>query len=237
VTRILANRLARTCAYSTRAPEWDDFVALVSPVISLAAWRVARVWGEASTAPINEIVQDVFLKLVEDDRRILRDFEDRGSDSFLKLLRVITASVATDYFRRAHAEKRGGSATTIALDVPGVADAVHDTKATAAVEWPALIAQLDNLLRLLPGEVTERDRNLFWLYYRQGLTADAISRIPAMGLSAKGVESALLRLARLLRETIRDGKPKPLPPARQLIPESSAKGFSPVVAINSVKRR
>jgi RNA polymerase sigma-70 factor (ECF subfamily) len=237
VTRILANRLARTCAYSTRAPEWDEFVSLVSPVISLAAWRVARVWGEAASAPINEIVQDVFLKLCEDNRRILRDFEDRGSDSFLKLLRVITASVSTDYFRRMHAEKRGGSTTTVTLDTPGVVDAVFDTKATAAVEWPALIAQLDNLLRLLPDEVTERDRNLFWLYYRQGLTAEAISRIPAMGLSAKGVESALLRLARLLRETIRDGKPKPQASARQLVPEANGKGFSQVVAINSVKRR
>jgi RNA polymerase sigma-70 factor (ECF subfamily) len=119
VTKILANHLARICAYSTRAPEWQEFVSLVTPVISLAAWRVARVWGETANAPIDEIAQDVFLKLCEDKRRILREFEDRGNDSFLKLLRVITASVSTDYFRRMHAEKRGGSVTTVPIEAIG----------------------------------------------------------------------------------------------------------------------
>ena len=117
------------------------------------------------------------------------------------------------------------------------ADQVSDAKATAAVEWPSLIAQLDGLLKLYPGTVSARDRNLFWLYYRQGLTAEAISRIPAIGLSAKGVESALLRLTRLLRVTILNGKPKQKFSPRKLRSATNEKGFSPVVAIDSVKRR
>jgi RNA polymerase sigma-70 factor (ECF subfamily) len=167
----------------------------------------------------------------------LREFDDRGNDSFLKLLRMITASVGTDHFRRMRAEKRGGRIPSVSLEPHLATDDVSDTKATAAVEWPSLIAQLDGLLRLYPGTVSARDRNLFWLYYRQGLTADAISRIPAIGLSAKGVESALLRLTRLLRETILNGKPKQKFSEKKLAPAANGKGFSPVVAIDSVKRR
>jgi len=212
-------------------------VRVVTPVVALAARRVSAVWGDPSHGTISEIMQEVFLKLCEDDRRILREFEDRGNDSFLKLLRMITASVGTDHFRRSRAEKRGGRSNSVPLETHVSADSVFDDKATEAVEWPSLIAQLDGLLMLYPKTVSRRDRNLFWLYYRQGLTADAISRIPAIGLTAKGVESALQRLTRLLRETIVNGKPKPEFPEIKLPGSSKAKGFSSVVAIDSVKRR
>jgi RNA polymerase sigma-70 factor (ECF subfamily) len=237
VTLPVANRLARICAYSAQAPEWEQFVRAVTPVVALAARRVSAVWGDASEGTVSEIVQEVFLKLCEDERRILREFDDRGNDSFLKLLRMITASVGTDHFRRQRAEKRGGRTHSVPLESHIPTDDVSDSKATAAVEWPSLIAQLDGLLRLYPDTVSARDRNLFWLYYRQGLTAEAISRIPAIGLSAKGVESALQRLTRLLRETIVNGKPKSKFPKKKLSSGANEKGFSPVVAIDSVKRR
>lgn len=237
MTPLVANRLARICAYSAQAPEWEQFVQLVTPVVALAARRVSAVWGDSSVGTVSEIVQEVFLKLCEDDRRILREFEDRGNDSFLKLLRMITASVGTDHFRRMRAEKRGGRSHSVPLEPRVSAEEVSDDRATAAVEWPSLIAQLDGLLKLYPKTVSSRDRHLFWLYYRQGLTADAISRIPAIGLSAKGVESALLRLTRLLRDTITNGKPKTEIEERNLDTRRNGKGFSAVVAIDTVKRR
>lgn len=208
VTPTAANRLARICAFSTNAPEWEEFVRLVTPVVALTGRRVSLLWNDPSGATVNEIVQEVFLKLCEDERRILREFEDRGHDSFFKLLRMITASVATDHFRRTRAEKRGGRLGVVPLDGLLIDKEVRDVEAVRAVEWPALMAQLDGLLRLYPDTISERDRTLFWMYYRQGMTAEAIARIPAIGLGAKGVESALLRLTRLLRQTIENGKPR-----------------------------
>jgi RNA polymerase sigma-70 factor (ECF subfamily) len=150
---------------------------------------------------------------------------------------MITASVGTDHFRRMRAEKRGGRSHSVPLEPHLTVEDVSDARATAAVEWPSLIAQLDGLLLLYPNTVSARDRNLFWLYYRQGLTADAISRIPAISLSAKGVESALQRLTRLLRETIVKGKPKREFSQKKLPLAAKRKGFPSVVAIDSVKRR
>ena len=50
---------------------------------------------------------------------------------------------------------------------------------------------------------------MFWLYYRVGLTANAIAALPSIGLSMKGVESTILRLIRLLRQEISGGSLKP----------------------------
>ncbi len=230
-----ANKLARICAYSTSASEWEQFVRLVTPVIALTAWRVGSAWRDNSRQTVSEIVQEVFLKLCEDDRRILRDFEDRGNDSFIKLLRTISLSVATDYFRRTRAEKRGGQYGAVPLESTLVEEDLSDGAATKAVEWPALMAQLDGLLRLYPESISARDRQIFWLYYRQGLTADAIAHIPAIGLGPKGVESALHRMGKLLRETIANGKP-PNPVTETRITAES-KGFSSVIAIDSMKRQ
>lgn len=238
---IEATRLARICAYSTCAAEWEQFVRLITPAIALTAWRVGRVWHGASEATVQEIVQETLVKLCEEDRRILRTFEDRGQDSFAKLLRVVCASVGSDYFRRIRAVKRGGRSGVVPLEAcrieedmgrarprwsahEGAVSGVANRAGTWAVESPALLAQLDGLLRRYPEAVSARDRSLFWLYYQQGFTAEAISRIPAMRLSVKGVESALLRMTRLLRKTIAVGKLKPKLPKESCFLLQNQKG-------------
>ena len=230
-----ATRLARICAYSAEPSEWEEFFALLSPVVYLAARRICGVWNELESGTVGEIVQETFLKLCEEDRRILREFDDRGDDSFFKMIRVITASVGTDHFRRTRAIKRGGSNQTVPLESHASSEDIADIRAIEAVERPALMAQLDRLLMLHRDQVSIRDRNLFWLYYRQGMTAQAISRLPAIGLSAKGVESAIARLTRLLRETILQRKPFSEIPTEKKTSEGLRKGFPAVVTINNMK--
>jgi RNA polymerase sigma-70 factor, ECF subfamily len=230
-----ANRLARICAYSGQAPEWEQFVRMLTPVVLLAAKRVGSMWGDDSAATLHEIAQEVFLKLCENERRILREFEDRGNDSFLRMLRMISASVATDHFRHSQAEKRGGRNSRASQESPPEIEHVTDRRATENITRRLLIAELDGLLKRYPDVVSERDRNMFWLYYRHGLTADAISRIPAIGLSTGGVESALRRLTKLLREVIASGKSRPTPGQQKQEFSRKEKGISPAITVNSVK--
>lgn len=210
---------------------------LVLPVVGLAARRVGQVWGDRSTATVNEIVQEVFLKLCEDDRRVLREFEDREGSSFLQLLRIITATVGTDHFRRLRADKRGGSVPAVSYERHVTTNDLEDSHSVRALEMLSLYTQLDGLLRLFPNKVSARDRRLFWLHFRHGMTAEAISRIPTMSLSAKGVESALIRLTRLLRKTVIHGKPKLTSAKNKSSPAKKIKGFSPPVTINNIKHR
>ena len=206
-SRTTVNDLAKACARSADAAEWEEFVARCMPLASLMALRVSRMWvSDPSPAAVDDIVQEVFLKLCEQERRILREFEPRGEDSFLGLLRLVTASVANDYFRRIHSAKRGGKVLTMPLMDDDVQLPMHSARPAARMHQAALFAQLDQMLRSAPKTVSERDRALFWLYYRQGYTAEEIARVPATGLTAKGVESALRRVTTWLREEIARNK-------------------------------
>ena len=214
--RAPVNELARACAHSADTAEWGEFLGRCAPVAALVAARVARIWqGTASSAVVDDIVQEVFVKLCEQERRILREFKPKGDDSFLALLRVITASVANDYFRRQYSEKRGGKVVTMLLDEePSSMVATHnDQDAQRAV----LFNELDRKLRSASGATAERDRAIFWLYYLQGLTADEIASLPGSELSAKGVESALRRVTAWLRKEL-----EPRSTAAQIEPAGEA---------------
>lgn len=206
------NDLAKACARTAEAAEWQELMRRCTPIVGLAAARVARVWLGTVTAPIiDDIVQEVFLKLCDQERRILREFKPQGEDSFLGLLRVITASVANDYFRKRYSEKRGGKSVTVSLaDEPSGAFSPVKSQ-SVGVQRQVLFSELDRMLQSAPDTISDRDRTIFWLYYLQGLTADEIAGLPATGLSAKGVESALRRVVTWLRTQMSPPRSKPAP--------------------------
>jgi RNA polymerase sigma-70 factor (ECF subfamily) len=200
------NDLAKLCAHSADVPEWEELVRRCSPLATVVARRISRLWvSDTSPAIIDDIVQDVFMKLCENDRRILRGFEPRGEDSFFGLLRIVTASVTNDYYRRQYSTKRGGKVLTMPLLEGDSSLASHTAVQPSPMQHSALLQQLDRKLLSAPKIIGARDRALFWLYYRQGFTAEEISRLPAAGLTAKGVESALRRVTTWLREEIDPG--------------------------------
>jgi RNA polymerase sigma-70 factor (ECF subfamily) len=213
-SRTSVNELAKACAHSVDAAEWGEFVRRCTPLASLVALRISRMWvSDPSPATVDDIVQEVFLKLCEQERRILRDFEPRGEDSFLGLLRTISGSVANDYFRRSHSTKRGGKVVTMALGDDDAHLPMDGAGPAVRMQQSALLAELDEKLLSAPGTISERDRSLFWLYYRQGYTAEEIARLSAAGLTAKGVESALRRVTVWLRDEVGNKGPGAQPGA------------------------
>ena len=205
--RTSVNDLAKACAYSADAAEWEEFLRRCTPLASLVALRVARMWGSGSpTATVDDIVQEVFLKLCEQERRILRAFEPRGEDSFFGLLRIVSGSVANDYFRRLYSTKRGGKAVTASLHEDAVPSPASGAPHAAQIQRSVLLVELDQKLRSAPEVISGRDRALFWLYYRQGFTAEEIAGLSGVGLTAKGVESALRRVAAWLRGEVESRK-------------------------------
>jgi RNA polymerase sigma-70 factor (ECF subfamily) len=207
--RVTTNDLAKACARSADAAEWEEFLRRCAPLASLVALRVCRLWTNApSPATVDDIVQEVFLKLCEQERRILRTFEPRGEDSFLGLLRIVSASVANDYFRRIYSAKRGGNVITASLVEDAPQSAVATNNQTAQMHRAVLFSQMDEKLRSAPEVIGERDRALFWLYYRQGFTAEEIAGLSATGLTPKGVESALRHVATWLRGEMQRHKPQ-----------------------------
>jgi RNA polymerase sigma-70 factor (ECF subfamily) len=207
--RTSVNDLARACARSASAAEWEELLRRSVPLASLVALRVSRLWfRNPSPALVDDIVQEVFLKLCEQERRILREFQPRGEDSFLGLLRIVAASVANDYFRRLYSQKRGGKVITMQLADDSASFPEPGVHPVAHMQQSVLMAQLDSKLSSAPGIIAERDRALFWLYYLEGFTAEEIAAQPLFGLTAKGVESALRRVTLWLRSEIEPRLPR-----------------------------
>jgi RNA polymerase sigma-70 factor (ECF subfamily) len=119
---------------------------------------------------------------------------------------MVSASVANDYFRRVYSAKRGGKVVINRLEEDDVRISAASTHLPAQMQRSALLAQLDEKLRSAPEMVGERDRAFFWLYYREGFTAEEIAGLPGAGLTAKGVESALRRITLWLREELETRK-------------------------------
>jgi RNA polymerase sigma-70 factor (ECF subfamily) len=203
--------LVLACGQTDDVAAWGEFVRRFHRLIATVALRVTRRWGEPSPQLIDDLVQETYLKLCANNFRMLRRFKSHHPDAFYGYLKVVTANLVHDHFKAAHSSKRGSGAIEIAADgqVQSGPDALGTASAVKSCERGILLRELDaTLSKVAAGPHLERDRKVFWLYYRVGLTADAIAGLPYIGLSTKGVESSLLRLTRLLRQEIGRDRPK-----------------------------
>jgi RNA polymerase sigma-70 factor (ECF subfamily) len=63
----------------------------------------------------------------------------------------------------------------------------------------------ENLKRCLTGPDKDRDRMIFWLYFRQGMSTREIASLPGIGLGTKGVGSVIDRMKSTVRQQILTG--------------------------------
>jgi RNA polymerase sigma-70 factor (ECF subfamily) len=175
----------------------------VGRAISLTILRVASLWGKPSRTVVEDLVQVTYLKLWEDNCRILRDFAIQNPNGILGYLKKVAANTTHDYFRHGRSQSAGGSrahVSTSDVDVEAGKE-VHGSQDRIAFQ--ILLNQIDEHLKgHLTGPDQERDRTIFWLYFRQGMSTKEIGSLPTIGLGPKGVGSVIERLKRCIRERI-----------------------------------
>jgi RNA polymerase sigma-70 factor (ECF subfamily) len=110
-----------------------------------------------------------------------------------------------DHFKSIHTQKRGAGQLE-QIDENLVPPAAEDSAGSPKVlERTVLIQEITRHLDLcLAGPDRDRNRRIFWLHYRAGLSARAIADLPGIRLTPKGVESILIRLTRDLRQRMAD---------------------------------
>jgi len=195
-----AGELARRCAESDDPAVWEEFVCRFHPLIASVVLRTARRWGVTSTAVIDDVIQEIYLKLCSDQCRLLRDFKPHHEDAIFGYLKVVAANAASDYFKSTIHEPSDAAAGPELLETMDTRPAHSGPSFT---ERQVLIGEIDACLqKILPASSRERDYEIFWLHYRAGMTARAIAELQYLGLTTKGVESTLLRLIRLLRQEL-----------------------------------
>jgi RNA polymerase sigma-70 factor, ECF subfamily len=195
-----AEDLIRVCGTASDADAWEEFVSRFDRAISLAVIRASHQWSDLPRQQVDDLVQDTYLKLCSDRFSLLGEFAVRHPDAIVGYIKTVAANVVHDHFKAQHSQKRGSRQPHESLDNIDPASGNSSPGSEGATERQILLQQVDRCLAACStGPDQERDRLIFWLYYRQGMSAKAIAGLPAVGLTSKGVESAILRLTRLVR--------------------------------------
>jgi RNA polymerase sigma-70 factor, ECF subfamily len=202
--------LVKACAGSRNPAAWEEFIRRFHPVIARVVMRTARRFGEPSRQVLDDLIQETYLKLCEDDSRLLRSFQPRFPGAIFGFLKVVAANVVHDHYKFALAEKRGAGQTDALWEGTRPAPASPDVGNFDAMERHVFLLQVDQVLtRSAGGEEQTRNRAIFWLYYRHGLSANAIAALPSFGLTTKGVESTILRMTRMIRSHMLESRGSP----------------------------
>lgn len=191
------------CAGPRDDEAWEEFVSRVGKPISLTIMRTACLWGEPSRSLVDDLVQLTCLKLWEDGCRLLRDFAIQHPNLILGYIKKTAANTTRDYFKHRHSQSSGGDKPHVSTsDVdPEAGKQVHGSQERIA--FGVFLKEIDEHLKhCLTGPDQERDRTIFWLYFRQGMSTKEIASLPTIGLTAKGVGSVIERLKHDIREQI-----------------------------------
>lgn len=192
--------LLRQCSEQGELAAWEEFVRRYHRMIAAVILRTSTRWGDGSSQTVDDLIQETYLRFCADNYRILRNFMHRSPDGFAGFVKVLAANVTSDHFKSAFSEKRGGNRVDRFHDETSLMAADENSFSSQSIERAVLIDEVDRHLNsYLTGRDRDRNRKIFWLYYRAGLTAGAIAALPEMNLTTKGIESLILRLTRELR--------------------------------------
>jgi RNA polymerase sigma-70 factor, ECF subfamily len=201
---LAAVELARLCAEKD-AEAWLEFVRRNQRPITLVILRTLREAAGASALVIDDLVQETYVALCENGCRLLRDFVEEYPSSMDAMVRVVAANLTHDYLRAQNAKKRGGEFHQVAYDSHELTR-LPSPYGQETIERHLQFEEIDTALRgTREGQTLRaRDRAIFWLYFRYGMSANAIARISTFQLTSKGVESSLRRTLSILRRILRE---------------------------------
>jgi len=148
--------------------------------------------SKAGLADADDLEQQALVRLLKNKCRVLANFIPNNPHSERAYIKKVATSVVLDYFKQDF--KRG---------VP-LEEAVFQTAPDSSVEDRILLREFEAIRDSPNGE---RDRKIFLLHYRSGLTAKQIAGMDSIGLSTKGVESALRKMVALIQDSLQI-KPK-----------------------------
>ncbi len=192
--------LIQACASGRDDAAWSEFVRRFRRTIATAVMRVADEYGERSAALVEDLVQETYLTLCGCNSGLLRAFQPLHPESAAGFIKVVALNLARDHFRRVTAKKRGSGAAAEPLDSQ---EGILSAGQQGSTDRQVVLLEISRCLdRCITGPNAERDRLIFWLYFRLGLSATEIARLPSIPLTCKGVESTILRLIPILRKEL-----------------------------------
>jgi RNA polymerase sigma-70 factor (ECF subfamily) len=193
--------LLHICLSSDGEEQWREFVRRTQPLIASVIINTVRRWKTPAPSLVDDLIQDTFVKLFANEKKALRVAKNEHENTIFGYLKVIASNVVRDHFRQP-ANKADEIEISDAVFPPGPRDRER-------LEFLQKKEQIKRILEMLSvSETYDRDVGIFWFFYEQGYTAKEISLLPAVGLTVKGVEAVLFRVARFVREKLELKEPK-----------------------------
>ena len=172
--------------------QWREFVRRTQPLIASVIINTVRRWKTPVPSLVDDLIQDTYVKLFANDKKALRALKNEYENTIFGYLKVIASNVVRDHFRQS-VNKADEIELSDAVLPPG-------PRERERLEFLDKKDQVQKILETLSASETyQRDVAIFWFFYEQGYTAKEISLLPAVGLTVKGVEAVLFRLARQVR--------------------------------------
>lgn len=207
----------------TAGPEdqaWLEFITRFQPRIRRLAYRAysaeaSRYSGVDASRPgevIEDLTQDVFIRLIGAERRALAEFKGLNENSFYTYLQTIAINLVRDHFKKLRAQRRPPAATS--LDEPlrtpdGPAESAtlgdhipsHEPNPEEVAESQELQSRISSAVaESTASSISSRDRLIFRLYFIQGLTAEEITSARTIGLTKSGVEKRVRKIRLVIED-------------------------------------
>jgi RNA polymerase sigma-70 factor, ECF subfamily len=193
--------LLHLCLSSDEQEPWREFVYRTQPLIASVIINTVRRWKQPAPSLVDDLIQDTYVKLFANEKKALRAIKNEYENTIFGYLKVIASNVVRDHFRQS-VNKADEIELSDSVLPPGPRDRER-------LEFLHKKEQIKRILETLAASETyDRDVSIFWFFYEQGYTAKEISMLPAVGLTVKGVEAVLFRLARHVREELGLKEPK-----------------------------
>jgi DNA-directed RNA polymerase specialized sigma24 family protein len=205
---VSAPDLVRECGQKLTDRElWRQFQERFQGLIFMYLMRSLRLRSiqEDVAGIVPDLAQEVYLRLVQNEGRVLRLFKGTTEFSVRAFLAKIAASVVGDHQRSAASDRR--SAHIIPIEWAKAAE-FSGKKPVDMPEFDS--SRLSSILSWIDMErVVEREpdqknarRNalIFQLHYISGFEAGEIASFPGFGLTRSGVQTILARLRKRIQE-------------------------------------
>jgi len=213
--QLTVHELLKRCLQRPADEEaWREFVQRYHGAIRSSVAKTFRARAHLETDrraqfpedSIEDLVQVVYVRLIEDGNRALDRFEGQHDNSIFQYLGIISTNVVRDHFREGKAQKRPKISFSLdeLLENAGDGGVLKDVIGVeilpagggSSLTMEDLEAALKRSVSRRQGD---RDALIFKLRYFEGLTLDEIKKALSLDLSPVGIGSILNRINGKLR--------------------------------------
>lgn len=200
--------LLRECGQKlTDRTLWTEFQQRFQGLIFLYVLRALGLRGikDDTSGVVPDLTQEVYVRLVQNDGRMLRSFRGETEFSVMAFLTRISASVVQDHQKHVGRDKRRGQVVSIdtAKRAEAIGKAPPESSGFDANALGAILSWID-VERVVEGDpdrkYAQRNALIFKLHFIDGFTAAAIARFPVFELTKSGVDTILTRLRKRIQE-------------------------------------